>query len=96
MKGLDVGMLFGEGVDDFARPVRRPVIDRNNRQTVCWIVDFEQRLHNVGDNRFFIVGGDQNCDLGPRRALQINVGMTLPAEEAVEREVIMAELYRYR
>jgi hypothetical protein len=46
---------------------------------------------DVIDNGLFVVGGNQDGDCRPRSAFQIEVRMTLPAEQTIQREPIMPD-----
>ena len=91
VKGLDVGMLFCESVDDLPRPVGRAVIDRDDVEPFCRVIHFQKRLQDVGDHGLLVVGSDQNRDRRPVGALNDpHRDDVASAEKAVKRKVIMA------
>src|SRR5205823_2531192 len=91
VKWLDERILVGELVYDFTRSVGRAIVDRDNGELLSRIVRLQQGFHDVGDDRLFIMCGDQNSNGRPDSTLQVHIRMALLAEETVQREEIVTE-----
>jgi hypothetical protein len=68
--------------------------NRNDREPFSRVVNFQQRLQDVADDRLLVMSGDQDRDGRPSCILQVYVWGTLPAEESIQGEPISGGLYR--
>ncbi len=77
-------------VDDLSGAVGGTVVHRNHQHFGFGVLHLHQGIENIGDDFLLVVSSYEHGNGRPVGGVNVNVGMPLEAEEAVQREPVVA------